>query len=41
MENKTNNKRAHEAVLVLLFANILSSDKANELHEKIDKKIKD
>lgn len=40
MENKTENQIAHEAVLTLLFADILSSSKANDLHKKIDKKIK-
>jgi len=34
------NKRAHEAVLLLLFSSIISSEQANKLHEKIDKKIK-
>ena len=40
MENKSENKIAHEAVLTLLFADILTSEEANKLHEKIDKKIK-
>jgi hypothetical protein len=34
------NKKAHEAVLFLLFADILTSEEANRLHKKIDKKIK-
>lgn len=34
------NKKAHEAVLTLLFADILTSEQANKLHAKIDRKIK-
>jgi hypothetical protein len=34
------NKQAHEAVLILLFADIITSEEANKLHKKIDKKIK-
>lgn len=38
---RTNNKLTHDAVLTLLFADILTSEEANKLHEKIDKRIKD
>ena len=40
MQNGLEYEKAHEAVLMLLFSNILTSDQANKLHEKIDKKIK-
>lgn len=34
------NINAHEAVITLLFLDILTTDEANKLHAKIDKKIK-
>ena len=38
--NKLENEKAHDAVLTLLFSDILTSDQANKLHEKIDKKFR-
>jgi len=32
-----NNKALHGAVLELLFADIISTEQANEFHKKIDK----
>ena len=40
MQNGLENEKAHEAVLTLLFSDILTSDQANKLHEKIDKKFR-
>lgn len=40
MSKKVENKDAHNAVLTLLFMDILSTEQANKLHRKIDKKIK-
>lgn len=34
------NRALHHAVLKLLFENILTTEQANKLHEKIDKKVK-
>ena len=34
------NKELHDAVLLLLFLDIIDSDLANKLHAKIDRKVK-
>jgi len=39
-KKETENIKVHDAVITLLFSDILTSEQANKLHAKIDKKIK-